>query len=231
MSDQNPPAPSISDVVAPSGDVISTTAQPQPPWTNPLMSGALVRISRTNVLDKTLVLFQYNPETMTRSLEASYYNKSSRDLLAGPAKQTISLKIQFEASDQAWSSLTGVLPPLAGLEMMVNPSALDLVAYKLKLMSGSLKAVPPAAPRILFVWGPARVLPVFIKSLSIKEQMFNSLLTPMTAEVDLSLEVCPIKEASDTDFALLAVNLGLVQTLSIYNTAQALLGIASQALS
>jgi hypothetical protein len=231
MSDQNPPAPAISDLVAPSGDVLSATATPQPPWTTPLISGALVRISRSNALDKTLVLFQYNPETLTRSLEASYYNKESRDLMAGPAKQTISLKLQLEASDQAWSSLTGVLPPLAGLEMMVNPSALDLVAYKLKLISGSLKAVPPAAPRILFVWGPSRVLPVFIKSMSIKEQMFNSLLTPMTAEVDLSLEVCPIKEASDVDFALLAVNLGIVQTLSVYNTATALLGIAAQALS
>lgn len=231
MSNSNPTAPSDSNVAAPSGEDLSTTGTPQPPWTNPLISGALVRISRTNVLDKTLVLFQYNPETLTRSLEASYYNKDSRDLLAGPAKQTISLKIQLEASDEAWNSLLGVLPPLAGLEMMVNPSTLDLVAYKLKLLSGSLKAVPPAAPRILFVWGPARVLPVFIKSLSIKEQMFNTFLTPMTAEVDLSLEVCPIKEASDVDFALLAVNLGIVQTLSVINTAKTLLGIASQALS
>jgi len=230
MSNSTPTAPSSSDVVAPSADVLSTSATPQPPWSTPLISGALVRIDRNDSTDVTLLMFQYNPETLTRSLEPSYYNQDSRNLLSGPAKQTISLKIQMEASEEAWSSLTGVLPPLAALEMMVNPSLTDLVTYKLDLISGNLRAVPPAAPRILFIWGPSRVLPVFIKSISIKESMFNSLLTPMTGEADLSLEVCPFKEAGDVEFALLAVNLGLIKTLSVVNTVSTLAGAAGVAI-
>jgi len=234
MSNSNPTAPSSSDVVAPSGDVLSTSATPAPPWSTPLISGALVRISSSDPTDVTLLVFQYNPETLTRSLEPSYYNQDSRNLLSGPAKQTISLKIQLEASDQAWGSLTGVLPPLAALERMVNPSVDDLEDYKTDLAGGNLRAVPPAAPRILFIWGPSRILPVFVKSISIKETMFNSLaLTPMTAEADLSLEVCPFKEADANAYSLLVNNLTFVETMSAINTVQALLtstGIAIAAL-
>jgi hypothetical protein len=230
MSTQNPPAPAISDVVAPSGSALSATATPLPPWTTPMISGALVRISRSSALDKTLLLFQYNPETLTRSLTPNYY-QTRKDTLTGPATQTITLTIQLEASDQAWNSLTGVLPPLAALEMMVNPSVSDLLAYELSLGTGKMEAVPPLAPRILFVWGPSRVLPVLIKSLSIKEKMFNSLLTPMLAEADLTLEVYPFAQADDTDIALLMVNLGTVQALSVVNTVEALAGVALQGLT
>jgi len=228
MSNANPTAPSSSDVMAPSADALSTTATPQPPWSTPWISGALVRINPSSVLDKSLVVFQYNPETLTRSLKPNYYDKDSRDLLAGPAKQTITLTIQLEGSDKAWNSLIGVLPTLAGLEMMVNPSVLDLGKYELNVTTGKMQAIPPPAPRIIFVWGPGRILPVFVESLTIKEKMFNSLLTPMMAEADLTLEVCPFDEAGDTDLTLLTVNLGVVQALSVLNTAEALLTIGSQ---
>lgn len=230
MSNANPTAPSSSNVVAPSGDALSTTGTPQPPWSTPLISGALVRISRSSVLDKTFVLFQYNPETLTRSLTPSYYEKR-KDMMKGPAGQTISLTIQLEASDKAWNSITGVLPPLSGLEMMTNPSVVDLLKYKLDLLSGKMAAVPPAAPRILFIWGPGRILPVTIKSLTIKEKMFNSLLTPMVAEAELSLEVFPFKDADDVDVALLMVNLATVQTLSILNTVEEIVRLAGVALA
>src|SRR6185369_4179482 len=230
MSNSNPTAPSDSNVVAPSGEDLSTTGTPLPPWSTPMISGALVRISRSSSIDKTLVLFQYNPETLTRSLTPNFY-QTRKDTLTGPATQSIDLTIQLEASDQAWNSLTGVLPPLAALEMMVNPSLTDLMAYEASLATGKMEAVPPLAPRILFVWGPSRVLPVLIKSLTIKEKMFNSLLTPMIAEADLKLEVYPFAQADDTDLAFLIVNLGIVQGLSVINTVEALAGVAMQGLT
>jgi hypothetical protein len=62
------------------------------------------------------------------------------------------------------------------------------------------RPVPPEkAPRILFIWGPWRVLPVQIKSLSITEQKFDFLLNPVQAEVQIGLEVVNYGSKSTDD--------------------------------
>ena len=44
-------------------------------------------------------------------------------------------------------------------------------------------------PRLLFIWGLTRVLPVVIGSMSIDEKQYDNLLNPIEAEVKLTLKV------------------------------------------
>lgn len=192
----------------------------------PLLKGALISISRSNPLMKIPVMFQYNPTTLTRSLAPRYYQKRG-DRFTGPATQSIDITVQLEASDQSWLTPVGILPQLAALEMMVNPASEDLESYMTDLKSNKMQAVPPLAPRILFVWGPSRILPVQIKSLSVSEKMFNNFLTPMMADVTLKMEIYPFDQVSDDDYQYLLLYLKELEVLRIASLAQSAAQIAA----
>ncbi len=55
--------------------------------------------------------------------------------------------------------------------------------------SGNEQSAPAAAPRILFIWGPSRVVPVKIKSMVITEAEIDGLLNPVQAEVRIGLAI------------------------------------------
>ena len=77
---------------------------------------------------------------------------------------------------------------LAATSLLISPSSDQLSTYQQDLDSGKLAAVPPVPPRILFVWGPGRVLPVAITSLTVTEEIFDGLLVPIRASVKAKLE-------------------------------------------
>ena len=52
-------------------------------------------------------------------------------------------------------------------------------------------------PKLIFIWGLTRVLPVIVETMSITEQQFDSLLNPVRAEVSLGLSVSPPGTCSD----------------------------------
>lgn len=70
-------------------------------------------------------------------------------------------------------------------------------------------------PKVLFVWGSARILPVYIESMSISETMYDLNLNPIEAEVQLSLTVTAA--ANDS----LGVGAMLSSTLTKMNMADA----------
>jgi hypothetical protein len=103
--------------------------------------------------------------------------------------------------------LFGIAPQLAALEKMVYPpktpggligAAIDAIGSALGGGSQPFTRKVPRdkAPRLLFIWGPTRVLPVTVKSMTITEQQFDFLLNPVQAEVAIGLEVAsaPSKE-------------------------------------
>jgi len=185
----------------------ANAAPMQPPYAAiPLIKGALVLINRTNATQKTTVPFQYNPDTLTRSLTPRYY-KSQGDRFTGPAAQSIDVTVRLEDSVNGGADANGILPQLAALEMMINPSSTDLDAYAQSVQSNKLQAVPPLAPRVLFVWGQNRVLPVRLNSISVTETMFNNNLTPVIADVGLKMELYPFEEASPADYQYLLANI------------------------
>jgi hypothetical protein len=164
-----------------------------------LLKGAIVGLDPTNPL-ASVIVFQYNPDTMTRRLEARATgggegsDKSEAFRLTGPPKETITLGVEVDAADQLEQAnplavVSGVYPALAALEMLLYPKSLTVIANAALAQAGILEVIPPEAPLTLFVWGPARVLPVRVTSFSITEEAYDTLLNPIRAKVDLTLQV------------------------------------------
>jgi len=166
-----------------------------------LLKGAIVGVEKFNPL-ASAILFQYNPETLTRSLTArtpdrALWEQADRTeamRLAGPPEETIQLEIEIDAADQLeqdefTATTMGIYPALASLEMLLYPKALAIITNNALLNAGIKEVAAPEAPLTLFVWGPKRVLPVRLTSFSITEQAFDSGLNPIRASVSLSLTV------------------------------------------
>src|SRR5947208_16321686 len=92
-----------------------------------LLRGAVVGLDKNNPL-ASVIVFQYNPDTMTRRLEARTSGGENADRsealrLSGPPKETITLSIEVDATDQLETAnplavAAGVNPTLAALEML-----------------------------------------------------------------------------------------------------------------
>jgi Contractile injection system tube protein len=164
-----------------------------------LLKGAIIGLDPANPL-ASIVVFQYNPDTMTRKLDARTASgtggadKSEAFRLTGPPKETITLNIEVDATDGLEQNNPlavglGVYPALSALEMLLYPKSLTVIGNAIAAAVGILEVIPQEAPLTLFVWGPQRVLPVRISSFSITEEAFDTALNPMRAKVDLSLQV------------------------------------------
>lgn len=164
-----------------------------------LIKGAIIGLDPTNPL-ASVVVFQYNPDTMTRRLEArstgggDTSDRSEAFRLTGPPKETITLNIEVDATDQLEQAnpiavASGVSPTLAALELLLYPKSLTVIANAALAQAGNIEIIPPEAPLTLFVWGPARVLPVRVTGFSITEEAYDPLLNPIRAKVDLTLNV------------------------------------------
>lgn len=162
-----------------------------------LVKGAIVGIDPFNPL-ASIIVFQYNPKTMTRRLQAaSPQGEGARSevlRLSGAPTETIDLKVEIDATDQletgdVLAETTGIYPQLSALEMLLYPKSAQVILNTALLAAGTLEIVPPAAPFTLFVWGLKRVVPVRLDGFSIEEQEYDPDLNPIRAEVSLSLRV------------------------------------------
>ncbi|MFD8716633.1 hypothetical protein ACFV2H_01030 [Streptomyces sp. NPDC059629] len=177
------------------------------------LRGALVAVDESNPVASTVV-FQYNPEEMTRRLRARSAagtdvdtNGGARDealRLDGAPIETISLAVELDANDRAAAedpaaALLGVYPQLSALEMMLYPKSAAVLANDALELLGTIELVPQQAPLTLFVWGPGRVLPVRLSGFSIAEQAYDADLTPLRARVDLELRVLSYSDLPVTD--------------------------------
>lgn len=195
--------PTISD-----GSAVNYRPYPKPG----MLKGALVSSPRGGgaVVE---VPFQYNPNTLTRTLSPNYYRKGS-ERFSGPPGQNIDVTAELEASsDGTLANGIGVTAYLAALELMIYPSSSDLETYVQDSKSNKMKAVPPLAARAIFIWGPDRVLPVRVTSVTVTEKQFNSQLTPTLAQVVLKLELYPFFDAEEKDYQLLLTNIKQLEAL------------------
>ena len=150
----------------------------------------------------TIIVFQYNPEQLTRSLQARTASGGGRgDALRtdGPPEETISLAVEIDAADQLerkdpMAMTIGLHPTLAALEGLMYPAYPTVIANQILANFGATGLLAEPAPLALFVWGPSRVLPVRVQSVSITEQAFDPLLNPILAKADLSLKVLTYRE-------------------------------------
>ncbi|MBF2065986.1 MAG: hypothetical protein IGS39_16425 [Calothrix sp. C42_A2020_038] len=164
-----------------------------------LMKGAIIGLDPVNPISSVIV-FQYNPDTMTRRLEAratggnDNSDRSEAFRLTGPPKETITLSVEVDATDQLETAnpiavATGVYPALAAMEMLLYPKSATVIANAALAQGGFLEIIPQEAPLTLLVWGLQRVLPVRLTSFSITEESYDTLLNPIRAKADLSLQV------------------------------------------
>jgi hypothetical protein len=164
-----------------------------------LLKGAIVGIDLFDPLP-SVILFQYNPQELTRKLQARTKQQSGEGAkaeafrLAGPPEETISLKVEIDAADalergDATATRAGIYPQLSALEMLLYPQSASILANAALALLGTIEVVPPEAPMTLFIWGVNRVLPVRLTGFSITEEAYDANLNPIRASVSLDLQV------------------------------------------
>ena len=165
-----------------------------------------------------VVIFQFNPESLTRNIEIPSRPTGATSRETTQAGETpvekITLTAHFSAADRlgennALARAFGIGPRLAALEKMVQPPgrlgavlqrAVDAVSEAISRRRGESPAQPIPRehyPRVLFIWGLTRVLPVVIDSMTITEQEYDARLNPVRAEVALGLTINQVGHCSD----------------------------------
>ena len=170
-----------------------------------LIKGAIVGIDIFNPL-ASVILFQYNPDTLTRRLQSQMAGEggagSEALRLKGAPEETISLDIEIDATDQLEKAEStavsmGIYPQLSALEMLIYPKSSLVIANTALLATGTIEIIPPMAPLTLFIWGK-RVLPVRLTDFSITEESHDVNLNPIRAKVSLGLRVLSYNDLSIT---------------------------------
>jgi hypothetical protein len=173
----------------------------------PVLKGALVEYA-SDFLGPlpNVVVFQFNPETVNRTVQipSRPTGASAREISqAGDLPvEKYDLTIQLNADDPvmpAFTKTVGIGPPLAALQKMVQPAGpifgpsqvVDAVAAAVSSGSDNpVQLIPRETyPRILFLWGATRILPVVIESMQIVEKQYDGLLNPILADVTMSMSV------------------------------------------
>lgn len=190
------------------------------------LRGAIVAADVTSPLSRVIV-FQYNPDTVTRTLRPreapaeSEVGAADAHRLWGAPTETISMKVEVDATDQlehddSVAAVSGIAPQLAALEMLLYPSTVQVIRNAGLLAAGAIEILPPDGPLTVLVWGAARVVPVRVESLTITEEAFDPALNPIRATVDVAVQVLSYNDlpAADPGNALFLVHQILKEALA-----------------
>jgi hypothetical protein len=162
------------------------------------------------VVPNGIVVLQYNPDTLTRTLKIKGAteggDRSEALRLTGPPVETIKLDAEIDATDQlelpdqnAATVRYGIAPQLAALETLVYPRSAALQKAFTLAQQGALEIMPMIAPLSLFVWSASRIVPVRLTDFSITEEAFDPTLNPLRAKVSLGLQVLSVDDLSFAD--------------------------------
>jgi len=184
-----------------------------------------------------IVVFQFNPERVTRTPSLVQPpppsdGSGSRDANQQPGQpsESYSFSLRIDATDQLANAnpiaaASGILPTLSALELLMVPKgSLSLDLFNLSGGAKPHQHPPERLPTVLFVWGPFRIFPVNITSLSIVETQYDRLLNPVRAEVTVNVQVLtPSQLAKDATFARGAYSYsqGVKEVMAALNLANA----------
>jgi hypothetical protein len=230
-----------------------------------LLHGALVEFIPTNLIPiPNIIVFQYNPETMSHTwtqpdAPSAGPNETTANPLAvnGDPGESFTFTLSLDAADSiadgtvsaGLAKVSGVYSRIAALEMLLYPAEATtsgLLGTVTAAIGGALglgggddgihRCIPANyLNTVLFVWGPGRIVPVRVTALTINEKLYDKLLNPTNAEVQITLKVLTRQDlAHDTDI-LAAVgrtasdySQGLRKALAVanlINTAESVLGM------
>lgn len=183
-----------------------------------VLKGALVEFMPTflPVPVPNVIVFQYNPETMTHAwtqpMPATKAGTEASNPLAvrGTPGETFSFTIAMDARDEiadgsapaaALAAASGIYSRLAALEMLLYPAATGnsgligtvtaaVTAALSGAVTGPVRTIPQSVlPVTLFIWGAGRIVPVRVTDLTVTEQLFDASLNPVHAEAQVALRV------------------------------------------
>jgi hypothetical protein len=172
------------------------TTFPRSPRT---LRGGFILMDADGLAVRRTIVFQYNPDTLTRSLAPRGATADTGDRLealrlVGPPAETLKLEIALDATDRlekpAQNPTTvaeGIAADLAEFETMVSPSVADLEAAEALTRTGTLEILPLPSPLLLLVLGANRTVPVRITEFAITEEAFDTRLNPVLARLSLGL--------------------------------------------
>ena len=171
-----------------------------------LLKGGIVLIDPGTSKVQRIIALQYNPDTLTRTLQVQGVGQESGDRLEalrlkGPPVETIKLEAEIDATDQLEFPVQnrtavelGLYPQLAALETIVYPASGQLQANNSQAQMGTLEIAPMEAPLPLFIWSKTRILPVRLTEFSITEEAFDPDLNPIRAKVSLGMRVLSVND-------------------------------------
>ncbi len=169
-----------------------------------LVKGGIVLLDPASAAVQRIISLQYNPDTITRSLQIQAIGEGDRSQafrIKGPPVETIKLDAEIDAADQlefpdrnAAAVQLGIHPQLAALETIVYPQSATLQENNRLAGLGTLEIAPMEAPLTLFIWSKQRVLPVRVTELSVTEEAFDPALNPIRAKVSLGLRVLTVDD-------------------------------------
>jgi hypothetical protein len=171
------------------------------------LKGGIVLIDSSTSKVLRIIALQYNPDTLTRTLQVrgsgESGDRSEALRLKGPPVETIKLDAEIDVTDQLElpdegqnrvATQLGLYPQLAALETIVYPASSQLIANNNLAKSGTLEIVPMEAPLSLFIWSQTRIVPVRVTDFSITEEAFDPKLNPIRAKVSLGMRVLSVDD-------------------------------------
>ncbi len=171
-----------------------------------MVRGGIVLVDPDTAAVQNIIVLQYNPETLTRTLQIQsvtpeHANRSEALRLTGPPIETYKIEAELDATDQLEmpdqnpnAVNYGINPQIAALEMILYPTSSQLLANNALAQNGTLEIAPMEAPLSLFIWGRLRVVPVRVTDFSVTEEAFDQSLNPIRAKVSLSMRVLSVDD-------------------------------------
>jgi hypothetical protein len=170
-----------------------------------LVKGGIVLLDATTGAVQRVITLQYNPDTLTRTLQikalAEGGDRSDAMRLTGPPVEIFKLEAEIDATDQLEfpernpnTVQSGINPQISALEILVYPANSQIQANNRLAQSGTLEIIPMESPLIVFVWSKNRVLPVRITDFTVTEEAFDPSLNPIRAKVSIGMRVLNVND-------------------------------------
>ncbi len=176
------------------------------PGSPKLIKGGIVLIDPDTSVVQRFIALQYNPGTLTRTLQVQSTGGEGGDRsealrIKGPPVETYKLDAEIDAADQLEFPDQndavrehGISPQLAALETIIYPTSDHLQSNNSLAQSGTLEIAPMETSLSLFIWSKNRILPVRLTEFSITEEAFDPALNPIRAKVSLGMRVLSIDD-------------------------------------
>jgi hypothetical protein len=174
--------------------------------------GGIVLMDPQSARVLRIIVLQYNPDTVTRTLQPQTIGQEPGDRLEalrlkGPPHETIKIDAEFDGTEQLELVNTikhdasvdvvatvGLAAQLAALETIVYPPSMQLLANDIQARQGTIEIAAIEAPLTLFIWSRNRIVPVRLTEFTITEEAFDTSLNPIRAKISLGMRVLTVDD-------------------------------------